>query len=339
MREPRVAVLIVDTNEGHFLPRSLGALREQTRRPDRVLLIDNGSTDGSVEMVRESFPEVEIIGLGRNAGFAAANNAGARAADGCDLIALLNADAFPETGWIEELVRAADEHPEAAAIASLMLRENEPDLIDGSGDLYHVSGMAWRRDHLRAISDSPHLDRGGEVFSACGGAVLYRRDAFLAAGGFDESFFGYWEDTDLAFRLRLAGHEVWYEPRAVVRHVGSGTTGVSSDYSIYHSFRNMVWTWVRNMPSPLVWIYLPAHVLLNLLNVASFVRSGQGGTIVRAKADAIRGLPRVLRERREVQATRRVGWLELRSKMSRGSSVAEAMPALGALERRLRRRG
>jgi GT2 family glycosyltransferase len=331
MPEPRLAVLIVDTNEGRYLPRCLTALREQTRPADRVLLVDNASTDGSPELVRRDFPEVEVIPLGRNAGFAAANNAGARAADDCDLIVLLNADAFAAPEWLEHLVRAAEEHPEAAAIASLMLRENERDLLDGTGDMYHVSGIAWRRDHLRPIAESPNAERGEEVFSACGGAVLYRREAYMAAGGFEEGFFCYFEDTDLAFRLRLMGHRVWYEPRAVVRHVGSGTTGVASEFSVYHSFRNMVWTWVRNMPGPLLWAYLPAHLLLNVLNVLSYARTGHAGTILRAKVDAVRGLPRVLRERKAVQARRRVGWRELRAVMATGSEILPAMPSLERL--------
>ena len=331
MPEPRVAVLIVNHNGAEFLPDCLTALREQTRPADRVLMIDNDSSDGSPDMVRRGFPEVEVIELGRNAGFAAANNAGARAADDCELIALLNADAFPGPRWIEALVRAAGEHPEAAAIASLMLRANERDLLDGTGDLYHVAGIGWRRDHLRPIAASPHVERAGEVFSACGGAVLYRRDVYLELGGFAESFVSYAEDTDLAFRMRLAGHTVWYEPAAVVRHVGSGTTGVASEYSIYHSFRNMVWTWVRNMPGPLVWAYLPAHLLLNVLNIASYARSGHARTILRAKADALRGLPRVLRERRAIQAERRVGWREIRSAMNTGTDLVEAMPSVARL--------
>lgn len=335
----RVAVLMVDFNEGRFLPRSLAALREQTRRPDRILLADNASTDGSPEMVEREFPEVEVIRLGRNAGFAGANNAAARAAAGCDLIALLNADAFPEPDWLAALVEAAEARPDVAVFASRMFTAHDPELLDGAGDDFHVSGLVWRRGQGQRAAAVPESERPGEVFSACGGAAMYRRDAFLAAGGFDEAFHGYYEDTDLAFRLRLLGHRVHYVPGAVVHHVGSGTAGVLSEYSIYHSHRNMVWTWARDMPWPLAVLYLPWHLLVNVLSVASFAAQGHARTILRAKRDALLGLPRILRERRSVQSARRVGWRELRRTMSTGGEVSAAMPALGRAAALVRRAG
>jgi GT2 family glycosyltransferase len=335
----RVAVLMVDFNEGRFLSRSLAALREQTRRPDRILLADNGSTDGSPEMVEREFPEVEVIRLRRNAGFAGANNAAARAAAGCDVIALLNADAFPEPNWLAALVAAAEARPDVAAFASRMLTAHDPEVLDGAGDDFHVSGLVWRRGQGQRAVAVPEAERPGEVFSACGGAAMYRRDVFLGAGGFDETFHGYYEDTDLAFRLRLLGHRVHYVPDAVVHHVGSGTAGVLSEYSIYHSHRNMVWTWARDMPWPLAALYLPWHLLVNVLSVASFAAQGHARTILRAKRDALLGLPRILRERRSVQSGRRVGWRELRRTMSTGGEVSTAMPSLGRVGQAFRRGG
>jgi GT2 family glycosyltransferase len=324
----RLAVVIVNTNEGEFLPRALGALERQTLRPARTILVDNASTDGSVEMARQQFGWVEVLQPGRNVGFAVANNLGVRAADDCELVALLNPDAFAEPGWAEALVAAAREHPGCAAFASQMVSAREPELLDGAGDAYHVSGLAWRLEGGLRRAESEHAKRPGEVFSACAGAALYRRDAFLDAGGFDESFFGYFEDTDLAFRLRLAGHGVRYVPDALVHHVGSGTTGVASDYTIYHSHRNMVWAWAKNMPWPLVAAYLPVHVAVNVLSVAAYARRGQGGLVLRAKLDALRGLPRVLRERRQLQRGRRAGALALRRLMATGREGLVAMPAI-----------
>jgi GT2 family glycosyltransferase len=240
---------------------------------------------------------------------------GVRAADDCEWIALLNPDAFPEPTWLEALAQAGREHPDCTMIASRLDRATAPGELDGSGDVYHVSGLAWRRDHRRPVVEgSP----AGEVFSVCAAAALYQREAFLSAGGFDERFFCYFEDTDLAFRLRLQGHRCWYEPRSVARHVGSGTAGVESDFTLYHSHRNLVWTYVKNMPGRLVWIYLPQHLLLNLLSVGWYSIRGQWRPILTAKGDALRGLPRVLRERRVIQAKRRVGSRELRRRMSRG---------------------
>jgi hypothetical protein len=181
-------------------------------------------------------------------------------------------------------------------------------------------------------------DRGRHL-SACAGAALYRRDAFLEAGGFDESFFCYIEDSDLAFRLRLRGHRCGYVPQAEVLHIGSALAGVESDFTVYHSNRNLVWAWVKNMPSPLVWIYLPQHLLVNALMLLLYALKGQGRPVLAAKRDALRGLPRVLRARSEIQSRRAVEPLELRRSMSRGLSAYQGTRARGPVDRLLDRLG
>jgi GT2 family glycosyltransferase len=278
-------------------------------------VVDNASKDGAVDALAAHHPDVEVLRPGGNVGFAAGNNAAARAADGCEWLALLNPDAFPEPDWLAALAEAGRENPDCAVIGSRLDRATVPGELDGTGDVYHVSGLAWRRDHRRRVEEGA---AGGEVFSVCAAAAMYRRDAFLAAGGFDERFFCYFEDTDLVFRLRLAGHRCRYEPRSVSRHVGSGTSGVESAFTVYHSHRNLVWTYVKNMPGALVWVYLPQHLLLNLLSVGWFSIRGRSRAILAAKRDAVRGLPRVLRERRAIQAGRRVETGELLRLMSRG---------------------
>jgi GT2 family glycosyltransferase len=179
--------------------------------------------------------------------------------------------------------------------------------------------MAWRRDNGRTLADA-HLEPG-EIFSPCAAAALYQRDAFLDAGGFDESFFAYYEDTDLAFRLRLLGERCYYEPSAVVHHVGFSTAGEESSFTVYHSQRNLVWAWVKNMPAPLVLLYLPHHLLVNLLNVGWYSARGQGGSVLRSKLDALRGLPAVLRQRRELQDRRVISSRELRALMEKGAGA------------------
>lgn len=320
-RRERVAVVLVDTNEGRFLERTLPLLREQTRRPDRVLVVDNDSSDGSPERIERDFSEVEVLRLGRNAGFAVANNIGVRHAEDCDWVVLLNADAYPDREWLAALMDAAARRRDCASFASRMMSERVPGELDGSGDVFHVSGFAWRRDHGRPLAHSPHALVEQEVFSACGGAAMYRRDAFLELGGFDESFFGYLEDTDLGLRLRLAGHRCLYVPTSVVHHVGSATTGAESEYTVYHSQRNLVWLWVKGMPWPLALAYLPQHVLVNALMTVYYAARGRAGTVLRAKRDALAGLPRVLRERRVVQRGRKVGARELRAAMATGPAA------------------
>ncbi|HEX2233442.1 MAG TPA: glycosyltransferase family 2 protein [Thermoleophilaceae bacterium] len=335
----RVAVVIVSFNAGEHLPRALESLARQEAPPARTIVVDNGSSDGSVAGLETRFPSVELIALGRNTGFAAANNVGVNAAEDCDWVALLNPDAFPEPSWLRALLAAAESGGGHAFFASCMLSAQDPDLIDGIGDAYHPSGLSWRREHGRRVSGRRTPSVAAETFSASAGAALYRRDAFLSAGGFDEQFFCYLEDTDLAFRLRLRGHRCRYVPEARVLHVGSAIAGRQSDFVVYHSNRNLVWTWAKNMPPALLWPYLPLHLLVNVAMVASYALRGQAGVVLRAKLDALRRLPELRRLRAEVQGSRTAGAGELRAAMTRGLAGYQGTPARAPLDRLLGRLG
>ncbi|KAB2929764.1 MAG: glycosyltransferase family 2 protein [Candidatus Contendobacter sp.] len=311
-----VAVIIVNFNSGVLLGQCLRHLRAQTRCPERVIVVDNASHDGSADRLERDYPGVEVIRLDRNQGFAAANNLAARWADEVEWLALLNPDAFPEPEWLERLLAAAATYPDCASFGARLLDAGDPDHLDGTGDVYHVSGLAWRRDHGRPVAVG--ASEAGEIFSPCAAAALYRREAFFEAGGFDEDYFCYFEDVDLGFRLRLLGYGCQYAPAAVVRHVGSAVTGRRSRFSLYHGHRNLVWTWCKNMPGPLFWLYLPQHLLLNLGALLWFALHGQGLTLLRAKWDALRGLPRCWRWRNAIQSRRCVSSWSLRRAMSRG---------------------
>lgn len=312
----RVAVVIVNANAGEHLVRTLECLGRQTVAPARVIVVDNASVDGSMDGVEHRFAGVEAIRLDENLGFAAANNLAVRLADDCEWIALLNPDAYAEPRWLEELLDATRRRPQFSFLGSRLVRAGMPDELDGTGDVMHVSGMAWRRDHGLSVSGVERAEE--EIFSPCAAAALYRRDAFLGVGGFDESFFCYYEDSDLSFRLRLAGERCLYVPSAVVHHVGSATTGHMSDFTIYHSYRNQTWVYVKNMPLPLLIAYLWQHVLVSGLVFGAFLLRRQGLVVLRAKRDAIRGLPRVLRQRREIQRSRRLGWRDVRRVLAVG---------------------
>lgn len=311
-----VAVVIVDWNSGDLVARCLDALGRQTARPGSVVVVDNASAEPTTRRVPVDAPHTDILRLPDNLGFAAGTNRGIARAPGAPWIALLNPDAFPEPEWLEKLLAAASAHPEYSCFASRQVLAEDPSRLDGEGDAYAVTGLGWRRRHGALAGEV-----GGEpeeVFGPCAAAALYRRDALLEVGGLDESFFCYFEDVDLAFRLRLAGHRCLYVPDAVVRHVGSASSGRRSDFAVYHGHRNLVWTFVKNMPAPLLALYWPHHLLLNLAALAWFTFRGQGRPIFRAKADALRGLPRVLRQRREIQAARRASSRELRRVMVGG---------------------
>lgn len=299
---PMVTVIIVNWNGGDLLRRCLSDLLRQTVQPTRILVMDNGSSDGSAEKVA-SLPGVTVRMLGENLGFAAGNNR-ALSECGTEFVALLNPDAFPEPDWLEKLLAAARAHPDVAAFGSRQMVEGVEGVVDGVGDVYHFSGLVWRQGHGESLGPSDLVPC--EIFSPCAGAALYRREALVEVGGFDEDFFCYVEDVDLGFRLCLAGYRSLYVPDAVVHHVGSATTGGQhSAFSVYHGHRNLVWTYVKNMPGWLFWVFLPAHLLLNVVTLIHFTLRGQGRVIWRAKRDALTGIPGMWRKRKQVQAMRR----------------------------------
>jgi GT2 family glycosyltransferase len=298
-----VSVIIVCWNSAPHLPRCLEALQSQTFTDFDVILVDNASTDGDIGSLLARFPSLRIRlkVLDANIGFAAASNVGARLAQG-EWLAMLNPDAFADPEWLRQLMGAAASLPRAF-FASRQVQANHPLLLDGEGDIYYTSGLA-----LRANYNRPHVGAAPprEVFSACAAAALYPRDEFLEAGGFDEDYFAYHEDVDLGFRLRLRGLRCFLVQAAVVSHIGAASTGRRSDFAVYHGHRNLVWTYVKNMPRPWSWLYLPLHVIVNLISIPYFIITGHGWAIVRAKVDALRGLPRALSKRRVIQAEIRV---------------------------------
>lgn len=303
-----VTVIIVNWNGGALLNECLSRLTQQTLPPARILVMDNGSTDGSAQQAGQ-VPGVAVRMLGANLGFAAANNLAIKECD-TDLVALLNPDALPDADWLKCLVTAANAHPDVAFFGSRQVVYGLPTLLDGIGDVYHLSGLVWRNGYKR--SQNAADDIAGEIFSACACAALYRKDVLAEAGGFDEDFFCYVEDIDLGFRLRLNGHTCRYVPDAIVHHVGSMSSGgQNSDFSVYHGHRNIVWTFVKNMPGALFWILLPIHVLLNVVAVAYFSARGQSKVIWRAKRDAIKGLPGMWRKRRKLHAHRHVAVMDV----------------------------
>jgi GT2 family glycosyltransferase len=300
---PLISVILVTFNSAAYLPRCLENLAAQTIRDFEIIVVDNGSTDFVIDYAKKWFKDVSFLikKLDRNLGFAVANNIGARLARG-KWLALLNADAFPEPDWLEQLVQAADENPEFTFFTSRQIQANTPELLDGTGDAYHVSGLAWRQNYNHLASK--YGVQSSEVFSACAAAALYSRDDFIKVGGFDEDYFSYHEDVDLGFRLRLVGGRCLYVPQAVVYHVGSASTGKASDFAFYHGHRNLVWTFFKDMPAALFWYYLPLHMLMNIYLSATFMLRDKRSIVLKSKVDAFRALPAVLRKRKHVQQLR-----------------------------------
>jgi GT2 family glycosyltransferase len=314
---PLVSIIIVTWNNREHLLSSLLLLSKQIFKNLEIVIVDNGSVDGAIKELDAYSSCCTIICevLPANLGFAVANNIGAHLAQG-EWLAFLNADAFPEPDWLEKLLKAAEENPEYSFFSSRQIQANDPEWLDGAGDAYHLSGLAWRHGYNHPSAEFGHEPK--EVFSACAAAALIRREEFLQMGGFDEDYFSYFEDVDLGFRLRLQGRKCLYVPEAIVHHVGSASTGKRSDFSVYYGYRNMIWTFVKNMPSPLIWILLPLHIATVLFFMAYLTWRGQGKAIGRAVIDAMRGLPTVLEKRKKIQKGRKISSRDLLRIMSIG---------------------
>lgn len=312
-----ISVVVLAWNSEKHLPHCLKSLASQDYQAFEVIIVDNGSTDGSLDGIEDrwkGFPLV-VERLGGNTGFTVGNNMGARLARG-KWIALLNADAYPEPDWLASLIRAAEENPGYIAFSSRQLQYDSPNFLDGAGDAYHISGLAWR-NHYNLPADRFGLE-AKEIFSPCAAAAMYLREEFLNAGGFDEDYLSYFEDIDLGFRLRLNGGKCLYVPNAVVRHVGSASTGRRSDFSVYYGYRNLMWTFIKDMPNPWFWILLPLHGATILFFAIYITLRGQGRAIWGAIFDAIRGSPKMFAKRKIIQKNGKVKPAELHRVMSTG---------------------
>jgi GT2 family glycosyltransferase len=303
---PKVTVVIVNWNGEHFLERCLSSLMTQTIAPHEIILVDNASSDASLCVARR-FPSVRVLPQDKNCGFARGNNLAIKsAAIESEWIALLNPDAFAEPRWLEALLSAVHDYPAFDIFGSKLVNAINPAVLDGAGDAYHISGLVWRIGHNARLL--PVSEKVREIFSPCAAAAIYRRSALLEVGGFDEDYFCYVEDVDLGFRLRLAGYRCLYVPMSIAHHVGSATTGGKhSDFAVYHGRRNLVWTYVKNMPGALFWLLLPLQLLLNLITIGVFTVRGQRQVILKAKRDAVKGLTRSWIKRKNIQNQRIAG--------------------------------
>lgn len=277
-------------NNEDYIHRCLQSLHCQTYKNFEVILINNGSDKPLPEKLESFFPKINFQRISENIGFAAGNNFGAKFAKGKYLVTL-NADAFPEPDWLEKVFSSIDRHPNCSFTSKLVMA-NDPTRLDGTGDVFHFTGLVWRKNYNRLIENVKLKE--GEVFSACGAAAVYPLEAFNQAGGFDEDFFAYVEDVDLGFRLRLAGYRSIFLPDAVVHHVGSGSTGKRSNFSVYYGQRNLVWTFVKNMPGILFWLVFPLNIIANFLGIIFLFFRKQSKVTIKAKFDAIGRFPSML---------------------------------------------
>jgi GT2 family glycosyltransferase len=305
----RTTVIVLNWNGRDLLEECLSSLAAQTDQDFETLVVDNGSTDGSVDFVRANFPKVRIMALPENYGFAKGNNIGMRAVR-TERIALLNNDTRVDPAWLEKLNAAMDAHDDVGLCASKMLNYFHPDMIDTAGDELGVA-LAFKRG--MGERDNGDYSTSCFVFGACAGAALYRKRLLDQVGLFDESFVTNYEDVDLSFRAQLAGYRCLYVPDAIVYHK-VGETKRRSGWTRVQSHRNRILLWLANAPSDLIAKYASALILREatiLLYAAGFRRRSLAKpdadglrVLLRSYSLVLRGLPEAMRKRREVQSRR-----------------------------------
>jgi len=290
---PLISIIIVNFNGLRYLGPCLSSLEKQSYEPCEIILVDNGSSDGSAGYVRAHFPKVIVVETGTNRGFAGGTNAGIKEAHG-DFILTLNNDTITDSHFLENIIKPMLADKRVGMCASKM---RFPDgRINSTGICFSRSGAAWDRGILEA--DLGQYEDETEVFGPCAGAALYRRAMLDEIGLFDEDFFLYMEDVDLAFRARWAGWFCRYVPSAKVTHIHGGTTGINSELSVYYGNRNLLWYVIKNFPVRTLLTCLPWIVGRNCGDIPFYIYQGRWRAIVRAKFDGIKGIPRMWRKRK-----------------------------------------
>jgi len=294
------AVIIVNWNGKKHLDECLRAVIEQDFNDFRIIVVDNGSTDGSVDFVKRRFPQVTLIPLAWNTGFCRGNNVALETVRE-PFVALLNNDAVPESSWLGTLVAALEENREAGFAASLMLCHRQPKVIDRAGDGYTTAGVPILRKRGRPASEA---GQKAWVFGASAGAAIYRMAMLNRVGFFDEDFFLLQEDVDLSFRAQLMGYRCLYVPEARVYHHGSTSIIHDSPLSVYYGHRNLEWVYGKNMPDRLLSRTVFLHGIYGALSFLFFSAGRRGGIYVKAKLDAARGWKRMMVKRKSIQERR-----------------------------------
>lgn len=327
-----LSVVIVTWNGRHHLEHCLPALFAQTYKDFRLILVDNGSQDGTVAFIREHYPEAETIALDRNYGFAFPNNLGIRKAledSRVRYVVTLNNDTAPEPGYLTELVACALRHPEAGSVQPKVVNFFESGVIDSTGILIAREMSAINRGQKEM--DKGQYELESEIFGPSASAALYTREALtriaLPDRGeglefFDNSYFAYYEDVDLAWRLRLAGFASIYAPQAKVLHVHSATGENFSKFKSFHIHRNHYYNLIKNLPLPYLLVALSILPIRYLMLTASLLsRKGPSGAlaqnlrkrqesllrlVLNSWREVIFNLPLLLARRRFIQGKRAV---------------------------------
>ena len=297
-----VSIIVVNWNGKKFIDKCLAGLKQQTHSNYSIILVDNHSGDGSLELVQQNYPEVKIFAQSENIGFSAANNIAIKSVN-TEYVALINNDAVPHPNWLQNLMDALETHPEAGFCASKMLLYDNPGVIDRAGDFYTTAATGLLRGRGEPTGN---YNKQEWVFGACAGAALYRTRMLQDIGLFDEDFFLLYEDVDLSFRAQLRGHKCLFIPEAIVYHQASSSIGEDSPNSVYYSHRNLEWVYIHNMPGSLIQKTIIPHIIYDVAAFFFFVAKGRSADFIRAKWHALKGLKGALKKRRRIQRRKKV---------------------------------
>jgi GT2 family glycosyltransferase len=299
-----LSIIIPNWNGAKFLPTCCDALARQTHQNLEIIVVDNASDDGSQELIRTRYSQVNLIELPENRGFTGACNAGMQAATG-DFIALLNNDTEVDSNWAAAVIDAFNRHAEIGSVASKMLLFDQRDHIHTAGDFFTVDGRAGNRGVWQR--DEGQFEREEYVFSACGGSSAYRKTMLDQIGLLDDDFFFSGEDVDLGWRAQLAGWRCLYTPKAIVYHHLSATGGGVT--ASYYDGRNLIFILVKNYPSEL-WRKYGSAILRAQFHLAWEAIRVWRGEAARARLRGmwagLIGLPRMWRKRHMIQKMRTV---------------------------------
>ncbi|MCE7936370.1 glycosyltransferase family 2 protein [Candidatus Saccharibacteria bacterium CPR2] len=304
MKKHQTYIVIPNWNGESLIAACLDSLIHQTVKAS-IVVVDNGSNDKSVEIIKKHPVKPELIQHGVNKGFSGGVNSGIKHAmkKGADFVLLFNNDAIAPTNMVELLQKALDEPLVGMATAKFVSRDGR--YLDSTGDFYSTWGLSFPRG--RGESDLNKYDDKRDVFGVSGGASIYKVVMLKQIGLFDEDFFAYYEDVDVSFRGQLAGWKARFVPEVVVKHHISATTSKFKGFSTYHTFKNLPLLYLKNMPRPLYWKYMFKFKTIYTLLFLSAVKNGKGWYALRGGCVAlIMLIPKKIKERLAIQRSRKV---------------------------------
>lgn len=301
MKQNRSLSVVIPTFNGlHLISKCLNALKSQKVRPTEIIVVDNGSEDNTVSILKMNYPEVKVIHLDRNYGFCRACNEGFKHSRG-KLIALLNNDASPEPGWLENILKASVRHPEISVFAPKVIFNKNKNMIESAGDMVKKDlRVAHRGD---GEIDRKQYDHEEEIFLVPAVASIYKKSFFEDVGLFDEYFVSYFEDVDISFRGQLKGHKYLYVPLSVVKHKGKETSRLLESSRGFLELRNSILVWIKNLP---VTVLFREKILLKLIYfylklIFENFKFNKVMLLINVTFNIARNLPSILSQRQKIQ--------------------------------------